>query len=146
MRRHLETLEILSYEQIGDPTIADGILDRLVHNAHRIEMRGESMRKYRNPTPDEETMKPLRTRLAGRALPAIPAAVWRQIPRCFRFGRPDFHQLGHQVLYSRRYVAPSNINRIKANAISKPDCTLKFGNLREIVLTQRHIWLDAAIP
>jgi IstB-like ATP binding protein len=36
------------HEQIGDPTIADGILDRLVHNAHRIEMRGESMRKKRN--------------------------------------------------------------------------------------------------
>jgi DNA replication protein DnaC len=36
------------HEQIGDPTIADGILDRLVHNAHRIEMRGESMRKKRS--------------------------------------------------------------------------------------------------
>jgi len=35
------------HEQIGDPTIADGILGRLVHNAHRIEMRGESMRKKR---------------------------------------------------------------------------------------------------
>jgi DNA replication protein DnaC len=35
------------HEQIGDPTIADGILDRLVHNAHRIEMRGDSMRKNR---------------------------------------------------------------------------------------------------
>jgi DNA replication protein DnaC len=33
--------------QIGDPTAADGILDRLVHNAHRIEMRGDSMRKNR---------------------------------------------------------------------------------------------------
>ncbi len=33
------------HEQIGDPTAADGILDRLVHNAHRIEMRGDSMRK-----------------------------------------------------------------------------------------------------
>ena len=33
------------HEQIGDPTLADGILDRLVHNAHRIEMKGESMRK-----------------------------------------------------------------------------------------------------
>jgi DNA replication protein DnaC len=41
------------HEQIGDPTIADGILDRLVHNAHRIEMRGESMRKKRNPPPAE---------------------------------------------------------------------------------------------
>ena len=36
------------HEQIGDPTIADGILDSLVHNAHRIEMRGESMRKKHN--------------------------------------------------------------------------------------------------
>jgi DNA replication protein DnaC len=34
-------------EQIGDPMLADGILDRLVHNAHRIEMRGDSMRKNR---------------------------------------------------------------------------------------------------
>jgi DNA replication protein DnaC len=33
------------HEQIGDPTVADGILDRLVHNAHRIEMRGDSMRR-----------------------------------------------------------------------------------------------------
>jgi DNA replication protein DnaC len=33
------------HEQIGDPTVADGILDRLVHNAHKIEMKGDSMRK-----------------------------------------------------------------------------------------------------
>lgn len=37
------------HSQIGDPTIADSILDRLVHNAHRIEMQGESMRKRRGP-------------------------------------------------------------------------------------------------
>jgi DNA replication protein DnaC len=36
------------HEQVGDPTLADGILDRLVHNAHRIEMRGDSMRKNRS--------------------------------------------------------------------------------------------------
>jgi DNA replication protein DnaC len=39
------------HEQIGDPTLADGILDRMVHNAHRIEMRGDSMRKGRGPKP-----------------------------------------------------------------------------------------------
>jgi DNA replication protein DnaC len=39
------------HEQIGDPTAADGILDRLVHNAHRIEMRGDSMRKKHGPQP-----------------------------------------------------------------------------------------------
>src|SRR5580704_10706387 len=38
------------HEQVGDPTAADGILDRLVHNAHRIEMRGDSMRKKRGGT------------------------------------------------------------------------------------------------
>ncbi|MGH6690503.1 MAG: IS21-like element helper ATPase IstB [Candidatus Acidiferrales bacterium] len=36
------------HEQIGDPTVADGILDRLVHNAHRLELRGDSMRKRRS--------------------------------------------------------------------------------------------------
>jgi DNA replication protein DnaC len=36
------------HEQIGDPTLADGILDRIVHNAHRIEMQGETMRNPRN--------------------------------------------------------------------------------------------------
>ena len=45
------------HEQIGDPTLADGILDRLVHNAHRIEMRGESMRKKRNHPRDESDEK-----------------------------------------------------------------------------------------
>ncbi len=33
------------YEIIGNPTIADAILDRLVHNAYRIELTGESLRK-----------------------------------------------------------------------------------------------------
>ena len=33
------------YEAIGDPTLADAILDRLVHNAYKIELKGESMRK-----------------------------------------------------------------------------------------------------
>lgn len=33
------------HEVIGDPTIADALLDRLVHNAHRIHLKGESMRK-----------------------------------------------------------------------------------------------------
>lgn len=33
------------HEAIGDPTLADAILDRLVHNAHKLVMKGESMRK-----------------------------------------------------------------------------------------------------
>jgi IstB-like ATP binding protein len=37
------------YEIIGNPTIADAVLDRLVHNAYRIELKGESMRKKKAP-------------------------------------------------------------------------------------------------
>jgi DNA replication protein DnaC len=35
------------HEAIGDPTLADAILDRLVHNAHKLTLNGESMRKER---------------------------------------------------------------------------------------------------
>ena len=33
------------HDLIGDPTLGDAILDRLVHNAHRLQLTGESMRK-----------------------------------------------------------------------------------------------------
>lgn len=33
------------HELIGDPTVADAILDRIIHNAYRIALEGESMRK-----------------------------------------------------------------------------------------------------
>lgn len=35
------------HESIGDPTLADAILDRLVHNAHRFNLNGETMRNKR---------------------------------------------------------------------------------------------------
>jgi DNA replication protein DnaC len=35
------------HDLIGDPTLADAILDRVVHNAHRIQLRGESLRRKR---------------------------------------------------------------------------------------------------
>ena len=37
------------HDLIADPTVADAILDRLVHNAYRIELKGESMRKGKTP-------------------------------------------------------------------------------------------------
>ena len=37
----------LWHDTIGNPTVADAILDRLVHNAHHIELKGGSMRKKR---------------------------------------------------------------------------------------------------
>jgi DNA replication protein DnaC len=45
------------HDMIGDPTLADAILDRLVHNAYKINLKGGSMRKRRakltSPTPAE---------------------------------------------------------------------------------------------
>jgi len=35
------------YDAVGDPTVADAILDRIVHTAHQIELTGESMRKVK---------------------------------------------------------------------------------------------------
>lgn len=36
------------HDNIWDPTVADAILDRLLHNSHRVELKGESMRKLRS--------------------------------------------------------------------------------------------------
>ena len=46
------------HDMIGEPTIADAILDRVVHNAHRIDLKGDSMRRQdqnRTLTPDRNT-------------------------------------------------------------------------------------------
>lgn len=42
------------YGLIGDPTIADAILDRLIHSAHRITLRGPSQRKTRSSLTTEQ--------------------------------------------------------------------------------------------
>ena len=44
------------YVSIGDNTLADAILDRLMHNAHRLQLKGESMRKRQDKlTQDEQS-------------------------------------------------------------------------------------------
>ena len=35
------------HEVIGEPTLGDAILDRIVHNAYRLELDGQSMRKIK---------------------------------------------------------------------------------------------------
>jgi DNA replication protein DnaC len=40
------------HEVIGEKTIADAILDRIVHDAHRVELKGESMRRKRKTEPE----------------------------------------------------------------------------------------------
>lgn len=43
------------HESIGDATLGDAILDRLLHNAHRIEINGPSMRKNKAKNLDKKT-------------------------------------------------------------------------------------------
>ena len=45
------------HEYIGDPTLADAILDRLVHSAHKIHLEGESIRKRK--AGNKSTAKPV---------------------------------------------------------------------------------------
>ena len=42
------------HPSIGDPTLADAICDRLLHNAYRIELRGDSMRTRPASTSENE--------------------------------------------------------------------------------------------
>lgn len=43
------------HEALGEPTVADGILDRLLEHVHRIELHGESLRRRRRDDPDDRT-------------------------------------------------------------------------------------------
>jgi DNA replication protein DnaC len=45
------------YASIGDNTLADAILDRLMHNAHRLQLKGESMRKILGDLTDDEHLE-----------------------------------------------------------------------------------------
>jgi DNA replication protein DnaC len=45
------------YASIGDNTLADAILDRLMHNAHRLQLKGESMRKIMGQLTDGEHLR-----------------------------------------------------------------------------------------
>ncbi len=42
------------HEYIGEATLADAILDRLLHNAHRLPLKGESLRKRHPQRPTSE--------------------------------------------------------------------------------------------
>jgi DNA replication protein DnaC len=58
------------HETLGEPTVADAILDRLVHNAYRLELSGASMRRA-EAAPDDATPA---TELASTE-PAKPAST-----------------------------------------------------------------------
>ena len=46
---------------IGDNTLADAILDRVVHNSHRLELGGESMRKIEAEKAEKQALEKEKT-------------------------------------------------------------------------------------
>ena len=45
------------HDYLTTPTVADAILDRLIHNAYRINLKGDSMRKVKNTLSHSDTLK-----------------------------------------------------------------------------------------
>jgi hypothetical protein len=71
------------HEALGDPTIADAILDRLVHSAYRLELRGESLRRAQRPA--ARTGGPA----GGSEEPIAPEPAATEAPGRPRRGRAD---------------------------------------------------------
>jgi DNA replication protein DnaC len=62
----------LWHERIGEPTLADSILDRLVHNAYKIELRGPSLRKPQ-AEPSKKGMASIEPVSIPKPSPSLPA-------------------------------------------------------------------------
>ena len=63
------------YEIIGNPTLADAILDRIIHNAYRIELTGDSMRKLKAAGQAEhEVLSPAKEMPKSASAPASASA------------------------------------------------------------------------
>ena len=45
------------HDYLAEPTVADAILDRLIHNSHRINLKGDSMRKVKNSLSNSDTLE-----------------------------------------------------------------------------------------
>lgn len=70
-------------EALGEPTIADAILDRLVHNAYRLELKGDSRRRAARAAEDP-----------AEVAPAPAAAITPDPPTTDGPGRPRQHRGG----------------------------------------------------
>ncbi|WP_456813854.1 ATP-binding protein [Bradyrhizobium sp. USDA 4529] len=53
--------------RFGEPTIADAILDRIIHNSHRIALEGDSMRRKKAARPTSKTAKRIPTDFNNQA-------------------------------------------------------------------------------
>ena len=71
------------HEALGEPTVADAILDRLVHNAYRLELKGDSRRRAARAADDP-----------AEVAPAPDAAITPDPPTTDGPGRPRQHRGG----------------------------------------------------
>jgi DNA replication protein DnaC len=62
------------HEVIGEPTFADAILDRIVHNAYRLELDGPSMRKLKATEQAESEPRPAKEAVKSVSPPATKPA------------------------------------------------------------------------
>jgi DNA replication protein DnaC len=77
------------YEIIGNPTLADAILDRIIHSAYRIELTGDSMRKLKTGQAELEAPLPAKEVPKSAGAPAsTPAKPHRKCRRDQLTARP----------------------------------------------------------
>ena len=62
------------HDVIGEPTFADAILDRIVHNAYRLELDGPSMRKLQASEQTQPEPQPAKEAARSVALPVTKPA------------------------------------------------------------------------
>ncbi len=95
---------------IGDPNQADAICDRLLHDAHRIELKGHSMRRTHD-APKTRNRKKTRPRQAGPWIAPVP---WKTRSRRSRLTAPSCRRVFHSPLdgEERRPYAPQARSRL----------------------------------
>lgn len=92
------------YGLMKNPTVADALLDRLIHNAYRIELSGESQRKKSVAEPVEVSSKVSRYEEKIRWPDALRTAVWTN-------RNTHHHNLLNILIYRTRHIGlPTFIN------------------------------------
>jgi len=126
---------------IGESTVADAIIDRLVHNAHRIELKGASMRKQRPPGPRNRRRRP--SDEPGKLRSPTALSVCRAHEKgCLRFTcRPKGIQVVVGVASARiGQASPALIERVGRLHRYAPFgvVTWRSVRLRSEVITEHH--------
>jgi hypothetical protein len=99
------------HELIGDPTIADAILDRMVHNAHKLSLRGESRRKSKSKEPQWYQIQCHESRAAWQVIDFTEQTV--RFPPNKAFDLTEIHNVLSANFRAAERLAPANIEKLK---------------------------------